>query len=125
MNWSEIKTGAGVVAFAIIGTVIVYGLLWAAGGEKPSYGVRIIKEAAPDTGVLYTQPKAEFAYNERRHDIDVVSTGRVIFTISPLLDGKFTVTINPEITWDEAGQEFWRVMEKFAAPNTLIWESKP
>ncbi len=126
MKMSEAKSTASVVAFMLIGSIIVYGVIWAILGERPSYGVRIIPDATPYTSTLYTQPSAAFANKERQYDnFEFVQTGRTLFTISPVKDGKFTVTLGPDVTWDEAGLEFWRLMETLAAPNTFIWESKP
>ena len=81
-----------------------------------------VVEGLPDSGVMITQPAWESGVGE----IDFVETGRVIFTISPLdEDGTFTVTLSPDIEWDEAGLEFWRLMERFAEPNRFNWGLSP
>lgn len=72
----------------------------------------------PNSGVTITQP----AWESRVGEIDFVDMGRVILTISPLdEDGTFTVTLGPDIEWDEAGIEFWQLMESFAEPNRFNW----
>lgn len=81
-----------------------------------------VVEGFPDSGVTITQP----AWESRVGEIDFVDMGRVILTISPLdEDGTFTVTLGPDIEWDEAGIEFWQLMESFAAPNRFNWGMLP
>ncbi len=124
MNWSDIKIGATAFCVVLATTATVLGFLYLVLGGVPKASVRVITDATPNTGAYYTVP-APPSFNDRVGELHFVSASRALFTISPALDGKFTVTVNPEITWDEAGQEFWRVMEKFAAPNTLIWSASP
>ncbi len=124
MNWSDIKTGATAFCVVLATTATVLGFLYLVLGGVPKASVRIITDATPNTGAYYTVP-APPSFNDRVGELHFVSASRVLFTISPAQDGKYTVTLGPDYTWDEAGQEFWRVMEKFAAPNTLIWSASP
>jgi len=123
MNWSDNKIAATALCVVLATTATVLGFLYLVVGVTPKASVRVITDATPNTGAYYTVP-APPSFNDRVGELHFVSASRVLFTISPAQDGKFTVTVNPEITWDEAGQEFWRLMEKIAAPNTLIWESR-
>ena len=124
MKSSDAKTAALAVLAVLTATATVLGFLYLVLGGVPKASVRVITDATPNTGAYYTVP-APPSFNDRVGELHFVSASRVLFTISPALDGKFTVTLGPDYTWDEAGQEFWRLMEKFAAPNTLIWSASP
>ena len=129
MGWSGEKIAA-IALWVVLATVVVGLTAYSHKHDEPCAGIECVQpvmvdpDAMPDTGASYTV-KSPLSFDGLPGELNFVSLDMVLFTISQVQDGKFTVTLGPDYTWDEAGQEFWRLMEKFAAPNALIWKASP